>query len=141
MGRIVISTVAGIILLTGGVALWARSVPVPAATYHAKRDLAGPGDYPSAGGLAVMRDVADPKAAMGDLDARIRATRRTVPLAGSVAEGHASYVTRSRIFGFPDVTNMWVEDGRLALSGHLVVGKSDMGVNADRLRGWLGERP
>jgi len=71
------------------------------------------------------------------LDAIIRAAPRTSVLAGSVAQGMITYVTRSRVFGFPDYTTVrQVEDG-LEIYGRLRFGASDLGVNAARIDGWL----
>ena len=46
--------------------------------------------------------------ALGHLDAIIRATPRTQVLAGSVDEGMITYVTRTPIMGYPDVTTIEV---------------------------------
>ncbi len=76
----------------------------------------------------------------GDLaafDAIIRATPRTRVLAGSVAEGMVTYVTRSRVFGFPDYTTVRQADDMLEIYGRLRFGRSDLGVNAARIDGWL----
>ncbi len=71
------------------------------------------------------------------LDRIIRDTPRTEVLAGSVDEGIVTYVTRSRVFGFPDYTTVRQDDDRLDIYGRLRFGRSDMGVNADRIDGWL----
>ena len=68
-----------------------------------------------------------------------------VLLAGDLAQGHASYVFRSRVFGFPDVLSVRLRDAgateRLAegaiteidVLSRAVLGYSDMGVNRARL--------
>ena len=66
-------------------------------------------------------------------DAELAGFKRTKRLAGSVEEGRVTYVTRSRIFGFPDYTTLEERDGQLRMRGELRFGKSDMGVNAKRL--------
>lgn len=71
------------------------------------------------------------------LDRIIRDTPRTEVLAGSVDEDMVTYVTRSRVFGFPDYTTVRQNDDRLEIYGRLRFGRSDMGVNADRIDGWL----
>jgi len=82
------------------------------------------------------------------LDAIIRDTPRTRVLAGSVAQGMVTYVTRSRVFGFPDYTTVRQAGehrvgerqagGMLEIYGRLRFGRSDLGVNAGRIDGWLG---
>lgn len=76
------------------------------------------------------------------LDEVARATPRTEVLAGSVEEGQVTYVTRSLLFGFPDYTTVGVQtdaDGQpfLEIFGRLRFGKSDLGVNAKRIKGWV----
>ena len=71
------------------------------------------------------------------LDSIIRDTPRTQVLAGSVDEGMITYVTRSRVFGFPDYTTVRQEGDMLEVYGRLRFGKSDLGVNAARIDGWL----
>jgi uncharacterized protein (DUF1499 family) len=81
----------------------------------------------------------------GDLAARLDAIARDWPrtklLAGSVAEGWMTYVTRSRWMAFPDYTSVVItpdEGGaRLAVFARARYGKSDLGVNAERLDAWL----
>lgn len=78
--------------------------------------------------------------AMGDLaalDSIIRATPRTRVLAGSVGDGMVTYVTRSRVMGFPDYTTVRQADEALEIYGRLRFGRSDLGVNAARIDGWL----
>ena len=71
------------------------------------------------------------------LDAIIRDTPRTQVLAGSLSEGMITYVTRSRVFGFPDYTTVRQDGDLLQIHGRLRFGKSDLGVNAARIDGWL----
>lgn len=109
---------------------WIRLAPDDAARWHhlpdsvENRDMTG----------GVMRLVP------GDLDALdriIRATPRTHVLAGSVAEGMVTYVTRSKVFGFPDYTTVAQRGDDLAIHARLRYGTSDMGVNKARVEGWL----
>ena len=72
------------------------------------------------------------------LDRIIRGTPRTRVLAGSVAEGMVTYVTRSRVFGFPDYTTVRQDGEMLEIFARLRFGRSDLGVNAARVDGWLG---
>ena len=72
------------------------------------------------------------------LDRIIRDTPRTRVLAGSVEQGMVTYVTRSRVFGFPDYTTVRRDGEMLEIYARLRFGRSDLGVNADRVDGWLG---
>ena len=47
-------------------------------------------------------------------------------------------VTRSRFWGFPDITRLWQRDGQMFVAAHLVIGQADLGVNVARVRGLLG---
>ena len=71
------------------------------------------------------------------LDAVIRDTPRTRVLSGSPDQGMITYVTRSRVFGFPDYTTVRQSGDMLEIYGRLRFGKSDLGVNAARINGWL----
>lgn len=77
------------------------------------------------------------------LDAIAMATPRTSRLAGDAASGRITWVTRSALWGFPDVTTAQASqtaDGtRLDVFARLRFGQSDMGVNAARLRVWLAK--
>ncbi|MDX1780434.1 MAG: DUF1499 domain-containing protein [Thalassovita sp.] len=62
---------------------------------------------------------------------------RTRVLAGSVAEGRITYITRTAFWGFPDFTTIEQRDGRIALFARLRFGGSDLGVNGKRIDAWL----
>lgn len=68
------------------------------------------------------------------------ATPRTVVLAGTPAKGRMSFVTRSALWGFPDVTTIAVretsEGVEVAIFARLRFGKSDLGVNGKRVTAW-----
>ena len=70
---------------------------------------------------------------MARLDTALRALPRTRVLSGSVAEGRITYITRSRVMGFPDYTTLERRPEGVALYGRLRFGRSDLGVNAARL--------
>lgn len=85
----------------------------------------------------------DGKDRLAALDQIVMATPRTTRLAGSVDEGQITYITRSQMMGFPDYTTIGVYDGAetgaryLEINGRLRFGRSDLGVNAKRIKGWL----
>ncbi|WP_224824592.1 DUF1499 domain-containing protein [Cognatishimia sp. MH4019] len=74
-------------------------------------------------------------------DAVALAEPRTSRLAGSPEEGRITYITRSRVIGFPDYTTVQatpVEGGTaLVIHARLRFGRSDLGVNAARVTRWL----
>lgn len=119
-------------------AAWVRLAPVDPARWHA--DLGVPGFAPDRGVLVCLgpeRLAGDPAGALARLDAIARATPRTVPVAGSAAEGHVTWMTRSRLFGFPDFTTAQsLPDRGLCLYARQRFGSYDWGVNAGRLQDW-----
>lgn len=68
---------------------------------------------------------------------------RTTRLAGSAEEGRITYVTRSRVFGFPDYTTIALRDvgdtSDLCLIAQQRFGLDDFGVNAGRITSWVAE--
>jgi hypothetical protein len=121
-----------IILVAAIVALlvFIRMAPSDPDRWHAMPDNVSDRDLDS----GAMRTLEGDLAA---LDAIIRDTPRTQVLAGSVSEGMITYVTRSRVFGFPDYSTVRQDGDMLQIHGRLRFGKSDLGVNAARIDGWL----
>uniref|UniRef100_UPI0024B9D19D DUF1499 domain-containing protein n=1 Tax=Marinovum algicola TaxID=42444 RepID=UPI0024B9D19D len=74
-------------------------------------------------------------------DAVMRATPRTEVLAGSLEEGRITYVTRSKLMGYPDYTTLSLTEtpqgALLEVFSRARYGKSDLGVNRARIEGWL----
>jgi len=54
-----------------------------------------------------------------------------------VAEGRVTYITRSKLWGFPDYSTFETRDGDLLIHARLRFGSSDMGVNRARVTDWL----
>jgi uncharacterized protein (DUF1499 family) len=73
------------------------------------------------------------------LDVIMRDLPRTDVLAGSVAEGRVTYITRSKWMGFPDYTTIDREGDELRLYARSRFGQSDLGVNIARLQNVLGQ--
>lgn len=88
------------------------------------------------GGAFVDLTPADPQATLARLAEIAAATPRTRLVAGSVAEGHITWETRSALWGFPDYTTAQITPQGLTLYARLRFGRGDMGVNAARLRAW-----
>jgi uncharacterized protein (DUF1499 family) len=74
-------------------------------------------------------------------DAAATGAPRTERIAGSPDEGWATYVQRSRVFGFPDyvsVRSLEVPGGSaLIIWSRSRFGYGDLGVNKARVEGWL----
>jgi hypothetical protein len=78
------------------------------------------------------------QATLARLDAVALATPRTIRLAGSAADGRITWVTRSKLWGFPDYTTAQITDtGTILIYARQRFGGEDMGVNAARLKDWL----
>lgn len=117
--------------------LYIRLAPLPEARLTARPGPMEVGQHDLKGGFKLVHPITiDERAALAALAEVAQATVRTraVP---SARENHLqSFVTRSRIFGFPDITQVWVQDGSLHIHGHLVYGYSDLGVNRARILNW-----
>ncbi|WP_370401626.1 DUF1499 domain-containing protein [Sulfitobacter sp. JB4-11] len=89
----------------------------------------------------------DGMAELSALDRVIMNTPRTTRLTGSVAAGQVTYITRTKVMGFPDYTTIGVYDGQIdgtadryiEINARLRFGRSDLGVNANRVKGWLSQ--
>ena len=139
-----------ILLLVAGGMLWVRLAPLPAGQWHADPLTATrstPGGWivrPEGGDATSPLMQAEPALVLAALDRVAQSTPRTSVLAGSVEEGRITYVTRSRLMGFPDLTTITVLAG--ADGGALPVllarqrfGYEDMGVNRARVEDWLAQ--
>ena len=122
-----------LLLLVLGFAAYVRLAPSDPAQWHAmpqavtERDLAG----------GAMRVVGAGENGLAQLDAIIRTEPRTTVLAGSVEDGMITYVTRSKLWGFPDYTTVRQTGKQIEIYARLRFGQSDLGVNAARLDRWL----
>lgn len=106
-----------------------RLAPLEAARWHVPVEASSNEDR--TGGA--VRVIDGDEATLRALDAAAKDLRRTNVLAGSVAEGRITYVTRSLVFGFPDLTTIELVDDQIRMFARLRFGTSDMGVNRKRL--------
>ena len=133
------------ILIVLGFAAYVRLAPSDPARWHRAAAIPGTESKQLKGGYIWRKAVAgDGRAELARLDAAASAAPRTSRLAGTVEEGQITYVTRSAAWGFPDYTTaslQQAEDGRtyLEIYGRLRFGRSDMGVNARRVKGWVAD--
>lgn len=114
-----------------GLGAYVRLAPAAPERWHVMPVFEGDRDLPG----GVYREVTGVN--LSDLDAVIRAEPRTEVLAGSVAEGQITYVTRSLLWGFPDYTTLSGDASRLRIFARLRFGKGDLGVNRKRVSRWL----
>lgn len=125
-----------------------RLAPVDATALNASPllyawDHGGPWDdvVPMEGGASLR--LSSTKGAASDLLAQLdtiaMATPRTLRIAGSAAEGRITWQTRSLLWGFPDYTTAEARPDGLYILARLRFGRSDLGVNAARLQGWLDQ--
>jgi hypothetical protein len=70
---------------------------------------------------------------LSDLHQGMLALERTELVAGSVTEGRLTYITRSKLIGFPDYTTIEQDGDQIKLYARLRFGRSDLGVNGKRL--------
>lgn len=129
MGWLILAIVSMVLAFAG----WVRAAPSNPARWHVAAPAAQDQDMPG-GAIRVLPGQAD---RLADLDAIIRATPRTQVLAGSLDEGRVTYVTRSKLWGFPDYATVETRDGDLLIHARLRFGSSDMGVNRARVSDWL----
>ena len=124
-----------VLVLVIGLMVFIRLSPSDPARWHVP--LTFDADETLAGGA--RRVIPGDAQMLERLDAIARATPRTKVLAGSVDDGHITYVTRSAGFGFPDHTTVQLTDGQIRIYARLRFGKADFGVNAARVDQWIDE--
>ena len=122
---------AALIVALLALGAYIRLAPVDPARWHMRPDPRAPGTYVGEGWAELHRP-----GDLARLDAIARATPRTRIVAGGVAEGMVTYETRSRLWGFPDYTTVWDDDGTLRMRARLRFGRRDLGVNRARLEDW-----
>ena len=135
-----------IAVLLAGLAAYIRLAPSEPDQWNAALPVAGPltdcTHITTLEGGAKL-SCAAPENILTKLDAIALATPRTRRLAGSPAESRITWITRSKLWGFPDYTTAQVTQTptgpRLDIHARLRFGRSDMGVNAARLRAWIAQ--
>lgn len=125
-------------VLTLALMVYVRIAPSSVDRWHKMPESTGPGDYPTDGSFRAERRItATPQEVLAAVEQRALATPRTARLAGGVDTGLITFVTRSRVMGFPDYTTVAVQGDLLVIHGRLRFGQSDLGVNRARVLGWL----
>ena len=130
--KILIIGVAVVLLLVVALSVYVRMAPVtPRAVqgqYQADTDLAG--------GYVAVRTY---QGEASDLIARVTQIAQATPRTQILSTDPLRFVTRSRVIGFPDITQVFVRDGVLTIHANLVFGVADLGVNKARVLAWLDQ--
>lgn len=114
-----------------------RLAPSDPDRWHVAPNVSEDKDFPG----GIKRKITTGPDGLDRLNAAALATARTSVLAGSVETGMITYVTRSKLIGFPDYTTVQQtvqQDGDvLEIYGRLRFGRSDFGVNRARVQAWV----
>ena len=148
--RVVLAAFCLVALAVSGLSVYVRFTPLDTARWHADVVTSEP---PARGtcteNITVLQNGArsvcvlpgTPAEILARLDATALSTRRTTRLAGSPGEGRVSWVSRSKLIGYPDIitaqTTAQTTGTRLDVFSRQVYGGADFGVNAARLQDWL----
>jgi Protein of unknown function (DUF1499) len=136
-------SIAFAIIAALGLLAYIRLAPSDAAVWHV--DIASP-DFglPSGwAGWCPMPGTRDfmTEPSLASLAAVADATPATTRLAGSVEAGRITWITRSRLIGFPDYTTAAIVPSaggpRICIVARQRFGTRDGGVNARRVRAWV----
>jgi len=137
------------LLLAAALLLYIRLAPMAAERWHVDPATA---PRPSSPNAYILRDgdgngpaailPAPPAETAHALQAMLEAEPRVTRLAGDPAEGHVTYVQRSRLMGFPDAVSIRLEPSgqdatRVTVFSRSRFGYSDAGVNAARVDRWM----
>ncbi|MDP5216068.1 DUF1499 domain-containing protein [Ruegeria sp. 2205SS24-7] len=90
---------------------------------------------------SVLRVLQAGPEALKQFDEVARADPGTRVLAGSLDQGMITYITRSKVFGFPDYTTAQQQGEILRIYARLRFGRSDLGVNRARVEAWIAQMP
>lgn len=141
--RILLYILVALVIVTIAAAVYVRTASVDATEWHIDPEAATPPTAPNFSLLAGQTAVAIEAPALavaGRLQAIAEAEGAEL-LAGSLGEGFATYVVRSRIMGYPDFVSIRLvpEDDttRLHIFSRSRYGQSDLGVNTARVQRWL----
>lgn len=119
-----------LVILVLAMFAYVRLAPADVTRWHIPVSAESDRDF-AAGAVRVIEGDAS---VLAKVDAAARALPRRQVLAGSVDEGRITYVTRSKVVGFPDYTTVELEGGTVRMLARLRFGRSDLGVNAARLQ-------
>lgn len=110
-----------------------RFAPSDVQKWHKRLDVSADKDF-AKGVIRIVENSADQFSTLVGI---ALATPRTTQLAGSANDGMATFVTRTRIFGFPDYSTIWTDGDDLVIYARLRFGTNDSGVNELRTLKWI----
>ncbi|MEP0964167.1 MAG: DUF1499 domain-containing protein [Roseobacter sp.] len=113
--------------------LYVKLSPLNTDQWHVNVEASADQNFPS-GAVRIIKGDAH---RFGNLNSALQALPRTTLLGGSVPTGHVTYVTRSALIGFPDLTTIQQSGDQIKLMARLRFGLSDLGVNRKRLEGLI----
>jgi uncharacterized protein (DUF1499 family) len=123
-------SVIGLFCIVVAFLAYVRLAPSSTARWHVP--ISATADKETKG--ASIRVVPNKAGAFEKLENALNTMPRTTLLAGSQAQGHVTYTTRSKWIGFPDYTTLEQAGDTIKMFARLRFGGSDLGVNAARLR-------
>nr|WP_270730083.1 DUF1499 domain-containing protein [Shimia sp. Alg240-R146] len=127
-------TIIIVVLVLGfGLLAYVRLAPSDTARWHAAKDITKNSD----GQNSARRLVDAGPDGLAKLAKVALSDPRTVVLAGSVDEGMITFVSRTRMVGYPDFTTARMQGDQLAIFGRSRFGRKDFGVNAARVDHWI----
>lgn len=131
--------ILALVVLIVGLSLWVRLARSDEAKWHV--DVAAPDFRPGPTWAVFCPAPGNGRAGAQPPDLeRLRAIAldwpRTRLLFGSPESGRMTFVTRTRIMGFPDYTTVGIRDGQLCIVARQRFGQRDGGVNEARVRAW-----
>ncbi|MFT4783847.1 MAG: hypothetical protein ACI9IV_001589 [Paracoccaceae bacterium] len=142
--RITMMISLGLLAVVAAGMIYVRLAPSDPARWHvaATDGVTGPGGF-ALGVKDAPVFTQSPQALLARVDDIALREPRTTRLAGSVKEGRITYISRSRVFGFPDYITVEAiaegEGARLLVFSRLRFGKSDLGVNSARMTRWIAD--
>lgn len=116
-----------------GLLAFIRLAPSDPDRWHVAPEVTEDLEFPA----GVKRQVPTGPDGLDRLNTLALATPRTSVLVGSVKDGMVTYITRSKLIGFPDYTTVQQDGDMLEIYGRLRFGRSDMGVNRARVGAWV----
>lgn len=133
----------GLLVCVIGTVVYVRMAPFSPERWHVAsqdltgRDTRGPNSY-----LVVRQIDAPSHEVLGALNTIILKTAGAKRVAGQIEEGLITYQVRTRFFGFPDYITVSLQQddtgqSTISIFGRARFGKSDLGLNARRIKGWL----
>ncbi|WP_222869541.1 hypothetical protein ROLI_019400 [Roseobacter fucihabitans] len=122
-----------LVVLVLAFAAYVRFAPLPVEQWHVPVTARADADRAD-GAARILQGGAQKFEGLNQAMANMARTR---VLAGSLESGRITYVTRSAVFGFPDLTTIERVGDEIRLHARLRFGASDLGVNRKRLEGLI----